>query len=64
MSASPTPAAPVVSTAPPAPQPKGQRHRIVTPTAPYINININRPVVNARSIKAPQKYHVKLIYAT
>lgn len=62
MSASPTSAAPAISPAPLASQPKDQRHRIVTPTAPYINID--KPVVNVRSIKAPQKYRVKLIYAT
>ena len=41
-----TPAAPAVSTASFAPQSKGQRHRIITPTTPYIDIG--KPVVNLR----------------
>lgn len=45
-SASPTPA---VSTVPPAPQPKGQRHRIIAPTTPYIDTH--KPVVNLRGSK-------------
>lgn len=47
-SASPTSAVPAVST---APQSKGQRHRIITPTMPYIDSN--KPVVNVCDIKAP-----------
>lgn len=44
-----TPAAPAVSTASFAPQPKSQRHRIIAPTTPYIDIG--KPVVNMRGTK-------------
>ena len=49
--ASPTPVTPAVST---APQSKGQRHRIITPTMPYIDSS--KPVVNLRGSKAPMTF--------
>lgn len=55
-SASPISATPAVSTTPPVPQPKGQRHRIITPTTPYIDIG--KPVVNLRDNH--KKSHAKL----
>ena len=48
-SVSPISAAPAVPTAPLAPQPKGQRHRIIAPITPYIDIG--KPVVTMRGTK-------------
>lgn len=54
-----TPAAPAVSTASFAPQSKGQRHHIITPTTPYIDIG--KPVVTMRSIKAPMTVNTAIM---
>lgn len=55
-SASPIPTAPAVST---APQPKGQRHRIITPTTPYIDIG--KPVINLRGIKTSMTVNTAIV---
>lgn len=54
-----TPAAPAVSTASFAPQSKGQRHRIITPTTPYIDID--KPVINLRGIKTSMTVNTAIV---